>query len=201
MRNSRFTKIVTVLLAMVLLVMSMAVVSAVAEGAEDDYRVTVVSNNVSYDARMEIIYALKCDDLADNEELCLLFYTAAPDVAGKSAEELYASAAYRKTAFSKGETVRDVEDCMLFGSNGIAASKLEDTVYALPVIRSYEVVNEDVAYTYTVGAELIEYSVVDYAEEMLAADGVTIFLTNEQANLFNSLIKYAAAAKKLFAAQ
>ena len=201
MRNSRFTKIVTVLLVMVLLVMSMAVVSAVAEGAEDDYRVTVVSNNVSYDARMEVIYALKCDDLADNEELCLLFYTAAPDVVNKSAAELYASAAYRKTAFSEGETVLDVEDCMLFGSNGIAASKLDETVYALPVIRAYEVVDEAPVYTYTVGAELIEYSVVAYAEEMLAADGVTIFLTNEQANLFDALIKYAAAAKQVFATE
>ena len=67
MRNSRLTKIVTVILAMVVLVMSFAAVSAVAENAGDDYRVTVVSNNVSYDARMEIIYALKCDDLAEGE--------------------------------------------------------------------------------------------------------------------------------------
>ena len=113
---------------------------------------------------------------------------------------LYASAAYRKTAFSEGETVLDVENCMLFGSNGIAASKLGESVYALPVIRSYEVVDEAPVYTYTVGAELIEYSIVDYAEEMLAADGVTIFLTMEQITLLENLIKYAEAAKNFFAA-
>ena len=201
MRNSRLTKIVTVILAAVLLVCSVAAISVAAEGANESYRVTVVSNNVSYDARMEIIYALKCDDLAENEELCLLFWETAPDVANLTAEELYESAAYRKTAFSEGETVLEVENCMLFGTNGIAASKIADTVYALPVIKSVTVSEGTPTFTYEIGAELIEYSIVDYAQEMLDADGVDIFLTNEQCNLYNALIDYANAAKKLFSAQ
>ena len=184
MRNSRLTKIVTVILAAVLLVCSVAAISVAAEGADESYRVAVVSNNVSYDARMEIIYALKCDDLAN-----------------LTAEELYESAAYRKTAFSEGETVLEVENCMLFGTNGIAASKIADTVYALPVIKSVTVSEGTPTFTYEIGAELIEYSIVDYAQEMLDADGVDIYLTNEQYNLFNALIDYANAAKKLFSAQ
>ena len=180
--------------------MSFAAVSAVAECAGDDYRVTVVSNNVSYDARMEIIYALKCDDLAEGEEVYLLFWDQMPDMT-KSAEELYASALYRKTAFAENETVLTVDGCDLFASEGIAASKLSDKVYALPVIRALDVSADTPAFTYEVGSELIEYSVTDYADEMLDADGDTIFLTNEQANLFESLIKYAEAAKKIFPAQ
>ena len=201
MRNSRFTKIVTVLLAVVLLVMSAVAISVVAEDAGEDYRVSVISNNVSYDARMEIIYALKCDDLAENEELYLLFWTEAPDVANMSAKELYDSALYRKTAFSENETVGDVDGCLLFASNGIAASDIADTVYALPVIKTIDTVDGVPAFDYVIGAELNEYSIVDYADEMLAADGVTIFLTNEQANLFEALKKYALAAKNFFSAE
>ena len=201
MRNSRLTKIVTVILAAVLLVCSVAAVSVAAEGSGEDYRVAVVSNNVSYDARMEIVYALKCDDLAENEEVYLLFWDKAPDVANMSAAELYASALYRKTAFSENETVLDVEGCDLFVSDGIAASELGDTVYALPVIKSVDVTGDVPAFTYEIGAELIEYSIVDYAQEMLAADGVTIFLSEEQLDLFNSLLKYAEAAKSFFAAE
>ena len=200
MRNSRLTKIVTVILAMVLLVMTAAAISVAAEGNGDEYRVTVVSNNVSYDARMEIIYALKCDDLAEGEEVYLLFWDEMPDL-NMSAEELYNSALYRKTAFSENETVLTVEGCDLYASEGIAASELSDAVYALPVIRAIDVSGDAPAFTYEIGAELIEYSITEYAQEMLAADGETVFLTNEQAELFENLIKYADAAKQLFQAQ
>ena len=119
----------------------------------------------------------------------------------KSAEELYASALYRKTAFAENETVLTVEGCDLFASEGIAASKLSDKVYALPVIRTLDTSTGAPAFAYEIGSELIEYSITDYAQEMLDADGVSIFLSNEQDALFNSLIKYAEAAKKLFSAQ
>ena len=193
MRKSRFTKIITVILAMVLLACSAVAVSAFAEETNEDYRVTVVSKNVCYDARMELVFALTCDGLAENEEVYLLFWENAPDLT-KSASELYASALYRKTAASVGETVQEVTDCMIFESEGIAASKLNDDLYVLPVIKAVDTTGDEVAYTYEIGAELLTYSVKSYAEEKLAED----YLPDVQYRLYNNLLAYAQAADAKF---
>ena len=207
MRNSKFMKIITVILALSLLAASAFALSALANeqtegedqiGAGDAVvapdRVTVVSKNAAYSARTELVFAVKCDDLAENEEIYLLFFKSAPEIEGKTAEELYKSAYYRKTAYKKGETVLGVEGCELIASKGIAASEINDSLYVLPVIKTTEITGEDIAFTYEIGGELLEYSVRAYAEEKLLDETST----EEQKNLYNAIIAYGDAADKIF---
>ena len=197
MRNSRLTKIVTVILASVLLCCSFLMIGAAAEtSVADENRVTVVSKNVSYEARMELVFALTCDDLAENEEVVLLFWETAPDLS-MSAEELYKSALYRKYAFADEQTVLDYENCYLYKSNGIAADKLCDDIYVLPVIKAVDASGDAPAITYEKGADLINYSVKTYAETKLAEPGMATDVIHHA--LYTNLLRYAEAASKVFA--
>jgi hypothetical protein len=195
MRNSKLTKIISVMLACVVMLACAFAVSVFADGDDPaPARVTVVSKNVAFEARTEIHFAVKCDDLQENEELYLLFWETAPDLT-LSSEELYKGASYRKIAYAEGQTVKDVEGCMLFASNGIAASKINSDIYVLPVIKSVDDSGDAPAFTYEVGGELLEYSVRDYAEEKL----LDVERTAAQEALCNSIKVYGDAAAKIFA--
>lgn len=197
MRNSRLTKIISALLvASVMLACAFAVsVFAGGDGATEA-RVAVVSKNVAFEARTELVFAVTCDDLQENEEVYLLFWETAPDLT-LSAEDLYKKAAYRKTAYASGVTVGEVENCMLIASNGIAASKINSDLYILPVIKATDDSGDAPVYTYTLGGEMFEYSVRDYAEEkLLDAD-----ITDAQYDLCENIKKYGDAAAKLFGEQ
>ncbi len=199
MRNSRFVKIITVILAVVLLASLAFAVSALANGegeSGEPARVTVVSKNASYESKTHLVFALKCDDLGANEEIVLLFWNTDPAAAGKSAEELYQSAAYRKTAYEKNASVLGVDGCELISSNGIAACNINSDIYVLPIIRAVDDSGETPVYTYTKGADLFTYSVKAYAEERLTDTDNT----DAQNRLYNNLIEYGNAAEKLFSA-
>ncbi len=199
MRNSRFVKIITVILAVVLLASLAFAVSALANGegeSGEPARVTVVSKNASYESKTHLVFALKCDDLGANEEIVLLFWNTDPAAAGKSAEELYQSAAYRKTAYEKNASVLGVDGCELIFSNGIAACNINSDIYVLPIIRAVDDSGETPVYTYTKGADLFTYSVKAYAEERLTDTDNT----DAQNRLYNNLIEYGNAAEKLFSA-
>ena len=195
MRNSKLTKIISVMLACVVMLACAFAVSVFADGDDaTEARVTVVSKNVAFEARTELHFAVKCDDLQENEELYLLFWETAPD-ATLTAEELYKNASYRKTAYAEGQTIQDVENCMIFASNGIVASKINSDIYVLPVIKSVDDSGDAPVFAYEIGGELLEYSVRDYAEEKLLDEERTA----AQEALCNSIMAYGDAAAKIFA--
>ncbi len=197
MRNSKLMKIITVILSVTILVLAAIAVSAVADGtgAPIDARVTVVSKNAAYESKTQLVFAVKCDDLKENEEIYLLFWDSDPGVEGKTAKELFDSASYRKTAYEKGASVVGVDGCELISSKGIPASKINSDVYILPVIRAVDTEAQPDEYSYTVGADLFTYSVKAYAEERLA-DRENI--TGEQEELYRNIIRYGNAAEKIF---
>lgn len=195
MRNSKLTKIISVILAATLMLALAFAVSAFADGDEPagEARVTVVSKNVNFDARTSLVFALECDDLQENEEVYLLFWSASPDLT-KSAEELYKTADYRKTAYETGVTVGEVENCMLVASNGIAASNINNDIFVLPLIKTIDDSGDAPAYTYAVAGDLLEYSVRDYAEEKLLDPDIT----GAQYDLCENIKKYGDAAANVF---
>ncbi len=200
MRNSKLVKIITVILTFCCLFSvfaTMMIGAAEAGGAGDPVseRVTVVSKNAAYDTKTQLVFALKCDDLAENEELYLLFWDKDPEAEGKTAEELYKSASYRKTAYEEGAEVLGVEGCSLVASKGIAADKINTVFYVMPVIKAVSENSGVTEFTYEKGAELFTYSVKQYAEEKLLDPEIT----EAQQTLCESLKKYGAVAEEYFA--
>ncbi len=200
MRNSKLVKIITVILAASILVLAAFATSAFASGdgtgEPATARVQIVSKNAAYESKTQLVFAVKCDDLQENEEICLLFWENAPETEGKTAEDLYKTANYKKTAYEKGVSILEVEGCELIASKGIPASKICSDLYVLPIIRTVDDSGDAPVYTYEKAAELFTYSVEDYANEKLADASIT----DAQNRLYRNLINYGKVCAEFFGA-
>ena len=194
MRNSKFTKLLSAILAVVLLLGTFATVLSFAEEEvpveEETVSVEIISKNLNYAARTEIVYAVEAKGVTENDSVVMLFWNEAQPDDGYT----YEKALYRKSFYGKG-TVLEVEDCYLFSSRGIAPKEINDSIYARPVIRHVEIVDGETVITYTYG-EVLKYNVGMYAAEKLAETDNTA----AQRKLYTSLIEYADAAGTMFGA-
>lgn len=188
MRNSKFAKLITAILALMLLVGSIAMITAFAEEGEaaPTASARVVTENLNYASRTEIVFGVKAENLGEKDTLVMLFYNEAQE------EYTYLNASYRKLAYAI-ETIEDVE-CHLFVSKGITPAKINDNIYVCPTIRTEAgVVDGKMTYTYTYG-EVTPYNVGMYAAEKLTE----VDNTAAQVNLYFSLLDYADAAAAKF---
>ena len=191
MRNSKFTKLLSVILTAVLLFGTFASVLSFAEDeavVEEVPSVEIISKNLNYASRTEIVYAVEATGIKETDSIVMLFWN------DEQANYTYENALYRKSFYGKG-TVLDVEGCYLFKSRGIAPKEINDSIYACPVIRHAEVVDGEVVVTYTYG-NVLKYNVGMYAAEKLSETDNSA----AQNKLYTSLIEYADAAGTKFGA-
>ena len=215
MKDSKFAKLIAVISATVLLVGALVGITVLAEDASqaaDTTKVTsvgIVSANINYAAKLEYVYAVSAEELADNAEVVMLFFSKDPEVGGElSADKLYAKALYRKTAATETINVNGV-DCLIFTSRGIAPQDAASSFYAIPVVR-YD--NGEAGFSYERGytrrtasadgngAYIYEHTarksgLVLYAVQKLIG---TAAITDAQESLYNSIINYAEAATNRF---
>ena len=194
MRNSKFTRLLSVILAAVLLFGSFSAVLSFAEDAaapaETEVSVEIISKNLNYASRTEIAYAVEATGVKETDSVVMLFWNEAQ----ADEDYTYEKALYRKNFYDKG-TVQEVEGCYLFTSRGIVPKDINDSIYARPVIRHADVVNGEVVVSYTYGA-VLKYNVGMYAAEKLAETDNSA----AQIKLYAGLISYAEAASAKFGA-
>ena len=195
MRNSNLTRLLSVMLAAVLLfgtfasVLSFAEDTTAGETTEDAKKsVAIISKNLNYATRTEIVYAVEAKNVEKHDSVVMLFWDA------EQTEYTYANALYRKSFYGKG-TVLGVEGCYLFASRGIAPKNINDSVYCAPAIRHVDMVDGEAVISYTIG-EVLEYNVGMYAAEKLSESDNTA----AQNELYRSLIAYSEAAGAKFGA-
>ena len=198
MRNMKFTKLLSVILAAVLLLGSFA---SVLSFAEDDVAdepvqeeaavgVEIISKNLNYASRTEIVYAVEANGVKKTDSVVMLFWNEAQAEDGYT----YEKALYRKSFYGR-DTIIDVEGCYLFSSRGIAPKEINDSIYARPVIRHVDIVDGEAVVTYTYG-DVLKYNVGMYAAEKLAETDNSA----AQNKLYTGLIEYAEAAGAKFGA-
>ena len=195
MKKTRFTKLLSAILVAVLLLSTFASVLAFAEDAsagvvadEAVKSVSIISKNLNYASRTEIVYAVEAVGVEEDDSVVMLFWD------GEQTEYTYENALYRKSFYGK-DTVQGVEGCYLFATRGIAPKNINDSIYARPVVRHIDVVDGEVAISYTYG-DVVEYNVGMYAAEKLAE----AYNTSAQNDLYEGLLQYADAAGAMFGA-
>ena len=128
MKDSKFTKLIAVISVLALLVGATSGITVLAEDSSVTDEPTaasvgIISTNINYAARLEIVFAVSAEGLDDNAEVVMLFFKADPEAEGElTAGELYNKAYYRKTAASETQNVNGV-DALIFTSRGIAATE------------------------------------------------------------------------------
>ena len=198
MRNSKFTKLLSVILAAVLLFGTFASLLSSAEEVTGDTAsettetvksVKIISKNLNYASRTEIVYAVKAENVEKNDSVVMLFWDE------EQTEYTYQNALYRKSFYGQG-AVQDVEGCYFFASRGIAPKNINDSVYCAPAIRHVDVVDGEGVVSYTIG-DVLEYNVGMYAAEKLSERDNT----ESQNKLYESLLSYSEAAGAKFGAE
>ena len=198
MRNMKFTKLLSVILAAVLLLGSFASVLSFAEDDAADepvqeeaaVGVEIISKNLNYASRTEIVYAVEANGVKKTDSVVMLFWNEAQAEDGYT----YEKALYRKSFYGR-DTIMEVEGCYLFSSRGIAPKDINSSIYARPVIRHVDIVDGEAVVTYTYG-DVLKYNVGMYAAEKLAETDNS----EAQNKLYTGLIEYAEAAGAKFGA-
>ncbi|MBQ8322073.1 MAG: hypothetical protein IJX92_06885 [Clostridia bacterium] len=196
MKNTKISRVIAMVLAMVLVVCSAAMVYAsateTAPAGEVTDKIQVVSKNANYQARTELMYAVTVDTEAllmdRNDTVYMLFWNSE-----QTGEDAYTFGTANYRVYSKDtEEVGHYGECYVFSSDGINACDISKPLYARPAVKYIDIVDGNIEVRYVYG-ELIEYSIADYAEEMLAKSDIT----EAQRNLYTDLLTYGAEARKL----
>lgn len=205
MKNSNFTKIIAVVASVVFVICASVAITVMADSEVEapvyTHDVGIYSMNVSYKAQTELAFCVQDDGVAsegaESREVFLLFFNSNPDQNGDlSGEELYRSAAYRKSSTGTA-TVGDVKG-LLFYSNGILAKDLGKDVYVCPVV--VERFADSTTYTrgYTRRAtdglkpaySARACSVVTYAKQQIESRD---YFEKGELELYSNILLYAAA--------
>ena len=127
MRNSKFTRLLSVILAAVLLFGSFSAVLSFAEDAaapaETEVSVEIISKNLNYASRTEIAYAVEATGVKSTDSVVMLFW----DEAQAEEDYTYEKALYRKNFYDKA-TVQGVEGGYLFTSRGIVPKNINNSI-------------------------------------------------------------------------
>lgn len=196
MKNTKNLRIVTIVLAVALAICSVAMVcvsaSTVIPGGEETDYIKVVSKNASYKAKTELLYAVEVDeaslDMSNSDTVYMLFWNSAQTGSNAYTFETASYRVYNKYKETQGEHAGRY----IFASDGINACDISKTIYARPAVKFVDFVDGELKVSYKYG-ELVEYSVADYANEMLAKDN----LDEKHVKLYNALLTYGEEAKKL----
>ena len=177
MKNKRFAKIATLVLAAALLVCCVIGIGASAEenGATE---VSIAGKNLSYEGALKIVYYVDAPNFdAENQTLKMNFWI------GTKSE----TPAYVKEFEGEGDiVVREGKTYYAIFSDDIAPVDMTKPIYAQPFI-----VNSDE--TEVVCEEVTEYSVYTYAMNRFSQSP-----TADQLALYTALLDYGAAVQSIF---
>ena len=189
MRKTKAMKIISVILAAILVIGSIVAVSVSASDPAPADRVEITAKGLDFAEETKLVYTLGInEELLENERLYLLFWSAHPDEEGvKTAEELYKSALHRAVPYVSGEA-------LLADSMGIKAGDITSKVYSCPVIKTAA---DDGTYTYATAGAISESGVADVASELLQSAS----LSAAEKALYEATVKYGEMADKLFAGE
>ena len=171
--KNRITKMLTFVLAGLLLIGCLAGITAFAEDATAP-TAEIVAKNVSYKGAMQILYAVDYDGVTEGQSVKLYFYDT------KDATE----PAYKKGLDADDTiTLNDTTYSLVF-SNGITPKDMRKPIYAKPVVE-----NEDGSLAYE--GEMLEYSIWQYAINRFSKSPST-----EQYALYTALLDYGGALQR-----
>ena len=178
MKNSKFTKIIAMMAALIVLVCALAIVAS-AEG--ENLSVKINARNVSYGDLVKVLFAVD-DTNAGGKEVELLYYLEDPTVNPEA--KAYDGAKYDKGYTDKKNTDDTSDDVTYpsFFTAGFPAKHIGDYVYA----RAH-IVDTDVY------SAVERYSVVEYLLERLYVDRAS----GDKAELYKYLLGYGTYAQKV----
>lgn len=189
MRKTKAMKIISVILAAILVVGSIVAVSVSASDPAPADRVEITAKGLDFSEEIKLVCTLGVnEELLDSESLYLLFWSAHPDEEGvKTAEELYRSALHRAVPYASGEV-------LLADSMGITADNITSKIYSCPVVKTAA---DDGTYTYAFAGAIAESCVASVAGELLESASLS---ATEKA-LYEATVTYGEMADKLFAGE
>jgi len=170
--KKRLAKLITLMLALVMIIGAVAGLNVFAEGVEEE---EVQPTNVPTLDYANVVY---------DEEIKLAFTVGNAD-GEKAGIIVYASAESDEIAYRSYEA-KEKDGVIYYETFGIAAKDI-DTEYSVAAVYTDANGNE------VVGAR-INYSVKAYAQSRLATDGIS----DAQANLYEKILAYNAAANAIF---
>ncbi len=141
--------------------------------------ITIYKKNVSYSSYTHILYAVGNQGFDRSENPIQMLFWNEPQT-----EYVVGTQSY--SVENSGTVTLGGKDCLVFYSNGLAAKKMTDDVYA----RAYAVVDGVTYYS-----EVVKYSVLEYAYQMRERENG---VTDAEKNLFDALLNYGAAAQVVF---
>ncbi len=154
--------------------------------ADNTINLTIEAKNVSYSDSLYIVYAVSAEGVdTDASAVKMLFWNENQDSYELGTESYQVSAQRQTVSLNQ-------KDCLVFYSSGIAAKNMTDDIYS----RAYVEVDGTAYYS-----AVQKFSVLEYAHLMLERDvdgDDSNDLSIEQKNLMNALLRYGAAAQKLF---
>ena len=178
MKNSKFTKIIAMMAALIVLVCAVGIVAS-AEG--ETLSVKINARNVSYGDLVKVLFAVD-DTNAGGKEVELLYYLEDPTVNPEA--EAFNGVKYDKGYTDKKNTDDTSDDVTYpaFFTAGFPAKHIGDYVYA----RAH-IVDTDVY------SAVERYSIVEYLLERLYVDRAT----GDKAELYKYLLGYGTYAQKV----
>ena len=171
MKNTKLTKIITLVLSCLLLI---GAVIGISVSAADEPAVSIKAKNIAYEGAIKVLYAVDADNVPEGAEVKMYFYT---DAEG--------DVAYEKAAHAE-DTVIGEETYKTFFSEGIAPKSMRTPIYAKAVI-------VDAEGNVLAESALEEYSIYTYA--------INRFLKNptpDQFALYAATLNYGASVQKIF---
>ena len=147
-----------------------------AEVNSDGVSVDIISNNVYYGDTLNLMYAVKAENVTDEHSVSVKLY----DNENNEIESI--------TNYTT-ETVNG-EECFVFiSSYGVPAQSIETEIYAKAVVKSgAEAVAE---------SKLVGYSVLEYLYERLTVSKEKGKVNADQEAMYEGLIEYAGLAEKV----
>ena len=170
MKNTKLTKIITLVLSCLLLIGAAIGISV---SAADEPAVSIKAKNIAYEGAIKVLYAVDADNVPEGAEVKMYFYT---DAEG--------DVAYEKAAHAE-DTVIGEETYKTFFSEGIAPKSMRTPIYAKAVI-------VDAEGNVLAESALEEYSIYTYA--------INRFLKNptpDQFALYAATLNYGASVQKM----
>ena len=170
MKNNKLLKIVTLVLSCLLLI---GAVIGITVSADSSPAVSIKAKNISYEGAIRILYAVDADNVPEDAEVKMYFYT-----------EKDGAVAYEKEANEKDITLGD-ETYNAFFSDGIAPKNMRAPLYAKAVI----VAND--------GSVLAESAVEEYSIYTYAINRYLKNPTPDQFLLYSAMLDYGASVQKM----
>ena len=176
MKNTKLTKILTAVMALILLI---GAITCIATSAEDADTLAIVAKNVSHGDRIQIALAVAAPE---GSEVEVVYYFEDP--------ELNPEATAFTAVKSEGKTFNyNGKDCPVFYTEGIPAKDLANQIYA-----KAHIIGTDTWTDYTV------YSVAEFIYARLYKHNVIAATEGDaltEKNLYLSLIEYASYAQMM----